>query len=254
MLNANQCAVRAAISTLVLTTLLVSNCFALEQLPSPITKILNVYKIPASAVSIVVQDVDSKVPLVSVNSDIARNPASTIKLLTTFVALATLGPTYTWRTELYALGPINDGVLNGDLLLKGYGDPSLVVEEFWKMLGDLNAHGVSSITGDLVIDDTHFSVPAIDPGAFDRFLADQTDLGTKWSPRYVRITQTLPVTHTSKVQKRQLRAQRWECDEPVYFRPARDDHLRSMTPEDATALQNEFAARGRPLAPPAATI
>jgi len=168
VLNANQCAGRLAISALVLKMLLVSNCFALEQLPSPITKILNVYKIPASAVSIVVQDVDSKVPLVSVNSDIARNPASTIKLLTTFVALATLGPTYTWRTELYALGPINDGVLDGDLLLKGYGDPSLVVEEFWKMLGYLNAHGVSSITGDLVIDDTHFSISAIDPGAFDQ--------------------------------------------------------------------------------------
>jgi len=97
------------------------------------------------------------------------------------------------------------------------------------------------------------SPEAFDPGAFDHFLADQPDLGTKWSPRYVRITRTLPVTHTSKVQKRQLRAQRWECDEPVYFRPARDAHLRSMTPEDATALQNEFAARGRPLAPPAAT-
>ena len=96
------------------------------------------------------------------------------------------------------------------------------------------------------------SPEGFDPEAFDRFLADQPDLGTKWSPRYVRITRALPVTHTSKVQKRQLRAQRWECDEPVYFRPARDGDLRSMTPADVTSLEAEFTARGKPLAPAAA--
>jgi D-alanyl-D-alanine carboxypeptidase/D-alanyl-D-alanine-endopeptidase (penicillin-binding protein 4) len=151
----------------VLTPLIATDCIALGKVPGSIEKILDAYKIPSAAISIVVQGVGSDAPLLSVNAATPRNPASTIKLLTTFVALDVLGPTYTWPTKLYALGPITDGVLDGDLLLKGYGDPNLVVEEFWKMLGELKFRGVTSITGDLVIDDTHFSVPPIDPGAFD---------------------------------------------------------------------------------------
>ncbi len=137
-------------------------------LPEAISKAIKAYRVPEDAISLVVQDVDSDVAAINLNPLTPRNPASSIKLLTTFVALDVLGPTYTWPTKLYATGPIKDGVLNGDLVLKGYGDPFLVVEEFWKMLGDLRARGVQSITGDLVVDDTHFNVPDIDPGAFDR--------------------------------------------------------------------------------------
>jgi fatty-acyl-CoA synthase len=86
---------------------------------------------------------------------------------------------------------------------------------------------------------------AFDPAAFDAFLAEQSDLGTKWAPRYVRITRSLPVTETSKVQKRQLRSERWECAEPVWFRPQRGDGLRRLQLEDREALRAAFAARGR---------
>jgi D-alanyl-D-alanine carboxypeptidase/D-alanyl-D-alanine-endopeptidase (penicillin-binding protein 4) len=138
-----------------------------QALPEAIGKAIKSYKVPEDAISLVVQDIDSDVPAINLNSLTPRNPASSIKLLTTFVALDVLGPTYTWPTKLYASGPISEGVLKGDLVLKGYGDPFLVVEEFWKMLGDLRAKGVHTITGDLVIDDTHFAVPESDPGAFD---------------------------------------------------------------------------------------
>src|SRR5262249_62056086 len=84
-----------------------------------------------------------------------------------------------------------------------------------------------------------------DPGAFDAFLARQSDLGTKWSPRFVRTSAALPITQTSKVQKRQLRGERWECREPVYFRPAKGAPLRRMTADDAAALRARFAARRR---------
>lgn len=136
-------------------------------LPEAIGKAIKSYKVPEDAISLVVQDVDSDVPAINLNPLTPRNPASSIKLLTTFVALDVLGPTYTWPTKLYATGPISEGVLKGDLVLKGYGDPFLVVEEFWKMLGDLRARGVHTITGDLVVDDSHFTVPESDPGAFD---------------------------------------------------------------------------------------
>src|SRR4029453_17935389 len=59
--------------------------------------------------------------------------------------------------------------------------------------------------GDQVMAALQLAAPErFDPADFDAFLAQQSDLGTKWSPRYVRITTSLPVTQTAKVQKRQL--------------------------------------------------
>ena len=86
---------------------------------------------------------------------------------------------------------------------------------------------------------------AFDPAAFDAFLAVQADLGTKWTPRYVRLSTSLPVTETSKVQKRRLRSDRWECDERVLFRPSRDEALRPMTNADRDEIRRTFQARGR---------
>ncbi len=57
---------------------------------------------------------------------LARNPGSTIKLLTTLVAIDLLGPAYTWKTDVFVLGDVENGRLEGDLVLKGYGDPFLV--------------------------------------------------------------------------------------------------------------------------------
>jgi serine-type D-Ala-D-Ala carboxypeptidase/endopeptidase (penicillin-binding protein 4) len=125
------------------------------------------YKVPVSGISAIVQALSDDKPIFAVNADVPRNPASTIKLLTTFVALDVLGPTYSWPTHVYASGPINNGVLAGDLILKGYGDPYLVEENLWKMLGELRRRGLREITGDLVFDDSHFVATRTDPGAFD---------------------------------------------------------------------------------------
>ena len=86
---------------------------------------------------------------------------------------------------------------------------------------------------------------AFDPAEFDEFLRNQSDLGTKWSPRYVRVTTELPLTETSKVIKRQLRAQRWQCADPVYFRPKKGEPLRRLTEADVETIRGEFAARDR---------
>lgn len=59
------------------------------------------------------------------------NPASVIKLVTTFAGLELLGPVFTWKTEVYANGVLKEGRLQGDLIIKGYGDPRLDLESFW---------------------------------------------------------------------------------------------------------------------------
>ena len=84
-----------------------------------------------------------------------------------------------------------------------------------------------------------------DPVGFADFLAAQPDLGTKWAPRFVRVTAQLPVTPTSKVLKRGLRRERWECSDPVWWRPSASEHYRRVTDEDIADLRAAFTARGR---------
>ena len=98
-----------------------------------------------------------------------RNPASVMKLVTTWTALSELGPNYTWRTDfLIEPGTRIDaqGALNGPLYLRAGGDPQLMFEDIWRLLRELRMHGVKQI-GDLVIDRSMFGNVAVDPGAFD---------------------------------------------------------------------------------------
>lgn len=137
-------------------------------LPPGVQESLKLRKMPDDSLSIYVENLDTGEPLLAWNEDVPRNPASVAKLLTTLVALDILGPAYTWKTEVYLVGELNDGVLEGDLLLKGYGDPWLVTERFWEMLREIRQRGINRITGDLLIDDSYFDVPYHDPAEFDR--------------------------------------------------------------------------------------
>jgi fatty-acyl-CoA synthase len=84
-----------------------------------------------------------------------------------------------------------------------------------------------------------------DPAGFTAFLDEQPDLGTKWVPRYVRVAPALPSTQTNKVLKRQLRAERWETDDTVWWRPGRGEGYRMMTDDDQVELRARFSERGR---------
>jgi D-alanyl-D-alanine carboxypeptidase/D-alanyl-D-alanine-endopeptidase (penicillin-binding protein 4) len=123
--------------------------------------------IPRESVALYVQEVGASAPLLEWNADRAMNPASTMKLVTTLAALEVLGPGYTWRTEVYAHGPVQDGVLNGNLVLKGYGDPKLNLENFWLLLADVRARGVREVRGDVLLDRSFFALPPGDPSRFD---------------------------------------------------------------------------------------
>ncbi|MDO8349604.1 MAG: D-alanyl-D-alanine carboxypeptidase/D-alanyl-D-alanine-endopeptidase [Gallionella sp.] len=136
-------------------------------LPATVRQELKKANIPQSGVAIVVREVHKTRPLIRLNAAQAMNPASTMKLLTTFAALDLLGPAYTWKTEAYLDGTLKDGVLDGDLILKGYGDPKFTIEQFWLWLSELRSRGLREIRGDLVLDRSHFDLPPFDSGAFD---------------------------------------------------------------------------------------
>ncbi|HEY5024614.1 MAG TPA: AMP-binding protein [Acidimicrobiales bacterium] len=89
-----------------------------------------------------------------------------------------------------------------------------------------------------------------DPDTFGEFLGVQSDLGTKWAPRFVRITERIPLTGSGKVDKRPLRRQYWNTSDPVWWRPvaSRGDGpsaYRRLTPDDVEALEAEFEEHGR---------
>ena len=136
-------------------------------LPLAFTSALKQAGIPLGRVAVLVQPLDGPEPLLSHNAGAALNPASVMKLVTSFAALTQLGPAYTWPTEVWADGPVADGVLDGNLVIKGYGDPSLTLERLWLLQRELRARGIRHVRGNLVLDLSHFELPESDPGAFD---------------------------------------------------------------------------------------
>ena len=154
-------------ATLILVLLFLTSSAAAERLPVPLSKALKDSGLNESHVGIFVQEVDAKTPVLAYGADRPFNPASTMKLLTTYAGLELLGPAFTWKTEFYALGTIEGDVLNGDLIIKGYGNPNLTLENFWLLLRDLRQRGIREIRGDLVLDRGYFTVLDTDPGHFD---------------------------------------------------------------------------------------
>lgn len=137
------------------------------ELPAEITTLMQQYKIPAENLSVYIRDLNADVPMVVHNDKVPRKPASVMKLVTTWAALKLLSPSYTWKTEAWTRGELKDGILNGDLILKGYGDPFLTDEAFWQLLHDLQLKGLKEIRGNLIVDNSYFSIPDYDPAAFD---------------------------------------------------------------------------------------
>ncbi len=138
-----------------------------QRLPKSVKKLLRKYRIPEKNISIYVKDLNADKPLIELNTRKLRNPASTMKLLTTYAALKILKPNYTWKTEAWIRGEIKEGVLEGDLILKGYGDPFLVHQNYWKFVQGLRDKGLVEIKGNVIIDNSYFDIPETDSGEFD---------------------------------------------------------------------------------------
>lgn len=155
-------------SLLLLVTML-GACSALPHgsgLPAPFSRSLALSGIPTAAAALDIRTVEGKV-LASHNQQLAFNPASVMKLVTTAAALDLLGPDYRWITRVYAQGPLVADVLNGDLIIQGSGDPRLAHEDLARLLRRLRSLGVREIQGDLVLDRSLFQTTLDDAAAFD---------------------------------------------------------------------------------------
>ncbi len=126
-------------------------------------------KIPREAVALLVLDAEASTaaPRLSHRAQVPMNPASVMKLTTTFAALDLLGPAYAWSTPVYVDGPVRDGTLTGNVYIKGQGDPKLVLEKLWLLMRRLQGLGIKQIAGDIVLDRSAFEVPDADPATFD---------------------------------------------------------------------------------------
>ena len=118
-----------------------------------------------ATIGVHVLDLASGATLYSRNAELAQNPASNVKLVTTAAALALLGPEHRYVTRIYAARKALRGhTIEGDLYLRGGGDPSLITADLYQLASDLRALGVTRITGGLVLDTSHFDRDELPPG------------------------------------------------------------------------------------------
>jgi D-alanyl-D-alanine carboxypeptidase/D-alanyl-D-alanine-endopeptidase (penicillin-binding protein 4) len=139
-----------------------------SQLPPAVARAMERAGIPAKNLSIYVRDANTNEVVLEIGADQPRSPASVIKVLTTYAALDTLGPGYTWKTRAYAVGRTANGVLDGDLFVTGGGDPYMTAEHWWRFVQALRERGLARITGDFVIDNSYFAPAQGNRADFDR--------------------------------------------------------------------------------------
>ena len=151
--------------------LVLANLATAQTLPPEVEAALARAKVPREALAAIVVDaapVNGKsTPLLSHRANAAVNPASVMKLVTTYAGLELLGPAYTWPTPVFVDGSIKDGVLIGNLIIQGKGDPKLVLERLWLLLRRVQGLGIKTITGDILLDRSAFTVAPQNPADFD---------------------------------------------------------------------------------------
>ena len=136
-------------------------------LPESVAAALRQAAIPPAASAIVVAPLAPGGVRIEANGSLPMNPASTMKLVTTYAALGLLGPAHTWRTEAFVTGSMIGDALDGNLLIRGGGDPKLVIEDLWLLVQRIRGYGIRELRGDLVLDRSAFATGPHDPGVFD---------------------------------------------------------------------------------------
>ena len=157
----------ARIVLAIVASLAISTAAARDALPREVGRAFLDRGVPLNRVAIVVQEIGQPKPIFAYDADRPMNAASVMKLVTTFAALERLGRDYRWKTEAYLGGPLLDRTLKGDLILKGYGDPKITVEQWQAFMTMLRANGLDAIEGDLALDRSYFSLLKHNPAAFD---------------------------------------------------------------------------------------
>ena len=140
-----------------------------QKIPPDVAAALERAKVPLDAVTLLVVDAEGKggTPRLSHRTQVQVNPASVMKLVTTYAGLDLLGPAYTWPTSVFVEGAVREGTLFGNLVIKGQGDPKLVAERLWLLLRRVQGLGIEKIAGDIVLDRSAFETLEADPASFD---------------------------------------------------------------------------------------
>ncbi len=146
-----------------------------QPLPEPVLQALQQARVPADALGAIVLPVGNSLasrlaPRWAHQADRPMQPASTLKLLTSIVALDQIGPNVRGFTELLTRAPQQGDVLAGDLVLRGGADPEFDLPQLWALLLELRqVHGIRMLAGDIVIDRTLFrpSRPEREAAPFD---------------------------------------------------------------------------------------
>jgi D-alanyl-D-alanine carboxypeptidase/D-alanyl-D-alanine-endopeptidase (penicillin-binding protein 4) len=151
-----------------LSGMLIGVLVSAQTLPEAVSSALSRAKIPLDSVSILIADTAANTPpRLSHRGDTPMNPASVMKLVTTYAALDVLGPAFTWRTPVWLDGTVREGSLKGNLVIQGQGDPKLVQERLLHLLQRVQAMGVRHIDGDIVLDQSFFAPIDLSPADFD---------------------------------------------------------------------------------------
>ncbi|MDY7538762.1 D-alanyl-D-alanine carboxypeptidase/D-alanyl-D-alanine-endopeptidase [Undibacterium sp. RTI2.1] len=154
--------------------MIATHAFAQNALPSSLELAFKKVGVPANGLSMVVMPADGGPATLLLSPDIAVSPASTIKLVTTLVAMEELGPTFRWKTQILSTTAIKqtglpsdlnggqNGELLGDIYLRGGGDPNLTWDKLGLMLRTLRGQGIRNIIGDIVLDRHYFQPDRLD--------------------------------------------------------------------------------------------
>ena len=129
---------------------------------------LDTGKIAPQEIAVYVQDMQTGQVLEAHRADVSMQPASVMKLVTTFAALRALGPDFSWQTEFKSNAPVRNGVLEGDVYWVGSGNPVFDQKDVLQMQQQMRAQGIQHIRGQLVFDDSVLS----SNGSADDFESD----------------------------------------------------------------------------------
>lgn len=136
-----------------------------QDLPARLQKVIKSYSVPASQLGLAVYDLGTPQHKLEFGHNEQQEfiPASVTKIATASVVLRKLGPSFKFQTTLWSSGAIKNGVLTGDLVLKGGGDAGFVSESMWFLVNELVRTGIKKVDGNIVVDDTDFDQTRADP-------------------------------------------------------------------------------------------
>ncbi|MBM7094282.1 D-alanyl-D-alanine carboxypeptidase/D-alanyl-D-alanine-endopeptidase [Bacillus sp. H-16] len=127
-----------------------------QELAKDLHTILQDERLDHAVAGVHVRSAESGVELFSFNGGTSLVPASGQKLLAGAAALDRLGPEHTFNTEVLTNGEQRGAVLQGDLFIKGEGDPTILPADYEQMAGEIAEMGIKNIHGNIVADDTYF--------------------------------------------------------------------------------------------------